>query len=523
MTVDIQPLLAGARIVDDLEFHFCGLGNFSGSTDERPEYPLHAVNRNTWDQLFTQLKPQVLATVSLPGVPDFDAHITFERLADFSAKGLTHKIAILDAIAAFADACGRASEDQPVEVAAALREHPSLGLIKTMALQYSAGEALDLLNMVDLGDDEDEESGPELPQLKALFSAAQFLGHKREAVVHELGTLSQTILEQVQGNSAFQSLEAHWRGLKTLFGSLKKNVKLAIIDCGKDELCDAVFLSLVKPTDGVHKPMDLLLTTFDFDRSESDLHILYHLGRMAESLAAPLLLNAAPRLFGVKTFKHLQHVHDVGGRLAGPEFAKWRKQRDETGSRWLFCCVNEFTPLGSDDDEAQSVWVPGSFAFAAVVAQTLGENHWPGELMGPQGRLEGAGTSRMELPADRAHDLGYEGFCSFSSESNQSDLLVLGMNCLAAVKIGVGESPSARDFVEFTLSYAFFVGCLSRFLQTVVGDENTVARLQDFIGSKAEDDVKIEDADGQRVFRLRPMFSIYGIRPDVVMGIPLAE
>ncbi|MCB1042676.1 MAG: type VI secretion system contractile sheath large subunit [Acidobacteria bacterium] len=509
--MNIQPFLGGARVKEDLQFQFCILGNFTGQHEERPSYELKAVNRNTWDSLFTDLKPSVRTVISLPAVSDFEVELVFTGLQGFSEKGVVSAVPFLSDLQAAIQAFGAASEEQPLDVNALLSNHSPLNVVKTMAMKTSQGPALDLLNMVDIGDEEDD--GPQLPQLKAAFSEGTYQGHKRQAVVHELEGLKAEVLRQIQKDARFDELHAHWRGLKSVFGSLGKNVKLSLIDCDKDELCDAFFLTFVKPDSGDAARLDLAATSFEFTKMESDLHTLYHLGRMAESVSVPVLLNASPALFGVRSFQHMQHMHDFSSRLSGPDYAKWRKQRDETGSRWLFLCVNKF----SQDDGA--VWAPGSFAMLSVMAQALAAHQWPGELLAAAGHWQETAQSQLVLTRDQAHDLSYEGFCSISSESAQSELAIMGMNCLAAIKIGPGQSPAARDFVEYTLSYAFFVGCLSRFLVDHANDSELESKLRDFMGSNNPDDLKVEEDEGMRIFRAKPMFSIYGSRPDVVLAI----
>ncbi len=516
MTVDIQPAIGNARPVDELQFHFTCLGNFSGLTDERSAYPLMAVNRNSWDGLFEQLKPAITVTISLEGVRDFENRIVFARLADFSLKGITSQIAFLNDLTAFSNSLRQASEDNPLDVDDMVAKHPQLNVLKTMASQFTEGEALDLLNMVDLG--AAEETGPQLKYVKKVFSASKFTGHKREAAASEVITIVDDAANQVMKSAEYVSLESHWRGLKNLHAATEKNVSLSLIDCPKDELCDATFLTFIKPEEGDPASIDLLLTTFAFQKTDSDLHILHHLGRMSESLAVPFLMNADPQIFGARNTRLLQHIRDYSGRVSGPEYAKWRKQRDELGSRWLFVCVNEQV-VKDGEDQSEQVLAAGSFVFASVLAKVLARGIWPGELMGPHGRLDDAGGSAIILSEEQASELGYEGFCSFTGTESGERLTVLGMNCLATVKIGIGQSPGARDFVEFTLSYSFFVGCLSRYIRSVAGEADAIAKIKEFVGAKAEEDVVLEQEDGQSYFRVKPSFTIFGLCPDVVVGI----
>lgn len=520
MTVKISPYLGNARVLDEKTFHFCCLGNFSGNPKERDDYAVHAVDRNAWDSLFEILKPALRLPVSLPGISDFDVTISFGNLGDFGTKGLSRQIPLLEALRAFREQVSKSSPDQPLDVAAALAERPILEPLKQAALRYQEQPALDLLNMVDLGEDTGEAS-MDLRHLKALFSAPRYQGEKREATVRDLKSIEADVIGQVTSAPSYQDLASHWRSLKILLSVTGKNCHLRLIDCTKPELCDAVFMTFIKPDSGVPEPVDLALTTFDFDHGEADLHVLYHLGRMCEALLVPFVMNAAPSLFGARNYAHFKHVTDYATRLGRPEYAKWRKQRDHSGSAWLFVSVNRFLGREEEGEPASRIWCPGSVFFAALVAQALKEGYWPGELLGPQGESDISGVAYMPLTEAQGHDLGYEGFCAFIGSPKQTHLEALGMNCLASVKVPLGESPGARDFVEYTLTYRFFVGCLSRFLGTLAQTEaeDVQPRILEFIGSKNPEDVVREEDEGQIFYRIKPPFSIFQTRPDVVLGV----
>jgi len=518
MKVDIGPATEGANVIEETQFHFCCFGNYSGLQTERPELVPLPVNRNNWDSLFEQFHPSVTVVVALAGVSDFELTIPIRSLADFSRKGLANNVPVLASLSAFRDKVGKANEESPLDVAGELAGDKYLKALKAMADSYQEAPALDLLNMVDLGSEEEsDEPTLVLKRVKSMFQSGRYDGQKRQAAVREIQSVIDEVVKQIEASAAFNDLEAEWRGLKMLLGYTDKNTNLFVVDCMKSELCDATFLIYVKPQDGVARRLDLAMCTFSFEKNEADLHVLYHIGRMAETLSIPFLMNVDPGLFGVKSLRHLQHLQDISGRVAGPEFAKWRKQRDESGSQWLFMCVNEVDLSGGVGD--RQVWCPASLAVGAIILGIVAEGEMPGELLGPQGELDLAGGSHAGFDENQGYDYSYQGMCALTSSEAKDRVQLLGMNCFAAVKVGMGETPSARDFVEYTLSYRFFVGCALRFILEHAASDDLRAEVMRFLGTDKEEDVVLEEEEGQTIFRMLPRHTIFGNRPDVVLGI----
>ncbi|MCB1049751.1 MAG: type VI secretion system contractile sheath large subunit [Acidobacteria bacterium] len=496
-------------------------GNFSGSDAERPTLAAVPLNRNQWDGLFVQFKPSIDLTLTLDNRIEIPGHLAFKSLADFQAKNVARNIPFLLQLNQLADAVGSASENQPLDVQALLPKLNLLEPLVRLAKDFKDEPALDLLNMVDLGEADEAASGWSFKWLKALLAKPSYQGHKREATVNELRTIEAELLGQVQKLPKFKALEALWRSLKEALSSCRAPLEWALVDCADHEICDAVYLVCIKPEQGEPEPVDLVVSAFQYGMSEEDLHRIYHLGRMGETLQAPVLLSAHPQLFGLNSNRMLQHYKDISGRMNGPAYAKWRKQREHSGSRWLFMAVNQFG-LKSDDEsqnEDTAVFGPGSLALAFVLAKELKENRWPGELLSPIGELDSFTHTESILTEQQGMDLGYEGFCAITQNRVNTAVQLLSMNSMAQVTIGLGESPSARDFVEFTLPYMFFVGCLARFLQKNGRADDAKERVKAYIGSLRDEDVVTEEADGQLLFRVKPPFSIYRIKPDIVLGV----
>lgn len=523
MTVDIQPHLGDATRREDYIFHFTCFGNFSGQSGERESLKPMAVSPNTWDGLFEALQPKAEVTLQLMAVPDMHLELIFNGLSDFSSKGLRKSVPLLHDLFQLRGAVAQANKTQPLNPNDILGSTTQLHLLRDMAQSFEEAPALDLLSMVDIGE-QAASSGPKMKHIKRFFASPSYQGADRQALISELDGVAGEILTQIRCHPAVRELEAQYRGLQVLLPLSRAGVKLHLVDCLKSELCDAMYLNYVNPDSGEALPLDLGFTTFAMDHSEADLHTLYHLGRMAEALAVPFLSNASEALLGLKSLAHLQHQKDFRTRFSAPELAKWRKQRDQSGSQWLFIVVNTFSPLSdaqasAEQDEGDGVWCPGVYHFAAVLAHHIKLGLWPGELLGPLGRLETGNRARARIHAQTGHDLAYEGLCSISGTDEPGQIQIRGMSALASIKIGPGMSPEAKDFVEYTLAYVFFVGCLSRFTAVHASSPDALDGIRAFAGCKNPDDVSREDDEEQIIFRVKPPFTILGARPDVVIGM----
>ncbi len=518
MTVEIKPNLGDARALEERTFHFCCLGNFSGAVEEREDWAPRALSRNGWDALFEDFKPAIDVHVALPKVDDLRFRLEFRALGDFTEKGLTGRVPVLRDMAELGRALGSASKERPMDVGAFLAGNPELAPLQRLAEAHGEAQTLDLLSMVDIGDGEEEET-LSLPCLKACLGQTQYTGEERGKATAELERARRLIVDQILEDARFQALHGLWRGLKTLLPHTGGPIHVSLIDCLKSELCDAVYLTFVKPERGQPPPLDLAFCCEELGLADGDRHIIHHLGRMAERLAAPFILNAAPAVFQCKTWRRLTHVRDIGGRLSGPAHVKWRKLRDEPGAHWLFMAVNPFLAVedGAEQDAPPSV--PACCYLALLMAFHLKDGGWPGELTGPLGRLGAASACVAKLSDEQGCDLAYEGFCGITGVDGGDTLRLLGMSSFASIKIPAHLQLQSGALVEFTLPYRFYSGCCSRFLQARAGEDDAEAKLRDFAGVPDDGAFQTERADGQAIYRFRAPFTVLGVHPDLILAI----
>ncbi|MDJ0838743.1 MAG: type VI secretion system contractile sheath large subunit [Acidobacteriota bacterium] len=511
----IRPNTKGARVVTDAVFHMAIVGNFSGRDHDFEDPGPLALSTNSWDELFERIAPSVQIISSLPRVEDQKIDISFSNLRDFREKGLTARVPLLAGMAALAKAIEDAPADSAPDIAALLAEHPALAVVRELANSGGEAQVLDLLSMVDIGE-EDEMS---LPTLKTLFSGGAV---KQSKAMTELNRVRNSIREQIFKNANFTRLMGLWRGLRLFLPLLRKKddgprLNLTLIDCPKDQICDAVYLTFIRPESGEPQPLDLLVCTEPLGVNQDDRHILHHLGRMAEGLSTPFLLESGPALFGCRTWGLLRHVPDISGKLNGPDHIKWRKQREEPGSEWLFLCAGPFRVREeSAEDEDTEPAAPASFLPLMMMMEKLQNGLWPSEMMGAWGRYEAPGAPLAQLNEEQLNDMAFEGIIGIGASESGEFLELGGITCYGTIKLPARDQANPANILEYTLPYRFYSGCCSRFLAKP--HEDHVAALRDFTAVKKEEDLTYEEADGQHIFRIKPPFTILGAQPDLILA-----
>jgi hypothetical protein len=329
-----------------------------------------------------------------------------------------------------------------------------------------------------------------------------------------------TVLDQIRDDEALNALHGRWRVLKQFLPF--KQVRLSLVDCVKEDLCDATFSLLIKPPAGEPRPVDLVFYCDEFADNEPDRHALYHLGRMAENLSAPFILNAARSVFGCKSWRHLSHLRDISGRIASPERVKWRKLREDSGSRWLFLAVNPILVRPGEeagDHDVAAPAAPASAYLALLTASMLTDGKWPGEMLPPGFQLDFASQCRATLDEPQGYDLAFEGFCGVSGREDGDRLYLLGMFDFSTVKQPANQQLEAANLVEHTLACRFYSGACSRYL---IANESKPSFREDFMkyaAIKDESGLQFEESEGQRIYRLKPAYTILGVQPDVVIAV----
>ena len=281
-------------------------------------------------------------------------------------------------------------------------------------------------------------------------------------------------LDAVLHHPAFQAMEATWRGLLLLLGTVQqtRQVRLRLLDASWPEVArdldgaaefDQSNLFRLLYNDGIGTPgghpVGLLVADYAVahqpgpGRRTDDVATLQRLASIAAAAFCPVVLGVAPSLLGVDGFGQLGAV-DLAGALDGNEYARWRTLRSREDTRFLGLVLPRVlfrAPYGPDDRRradgfhyAEDVgptgegllWGNAAFVFAIAVIRRFDQSGWFADLRGvPQDRV--AGGLVTEVPpfsfATDAHGIAAQAPLEFRLSGVQEQQLGdLGLIPLAA-------------------------------------------------------------------------------------------
>jgi type VI secretion system protein ImpC len=163
------------------------------------------------------------------------------------------------------------------------------------------------------------------------------------------GALSEWV-RAVLHDSAFQSLEGAWRGLRRFVDSVDLGglVTLQVLDLGKDELTRDLLASgedaresktyraiADARRDGADvPPRTLLVGLYRFGATETDLELLERLAELAALLQSPMIVDAEPELAGCGSLRDGTDPRNWAFPSAALE-ARWHALRRGVSARWL--------------------------------------------------------------------------------------------------------------------------------------------------------------------------------------------
>lgn len=506
----IQPHTGDAETIVSRQFEFVCMADLAGHQQSRADLAPARLNANTLEMLFERFKPSCVVWASFEGVDDLKLDVAINGVRDFRPKALNQNVSMLATIAQVRKLVEEASEQSPVDTSQF--QGADIDWLKALANQTADEGFVDLLSMVDIGDDENE--GLYLKYLKQFFATASYVGSDRSRVAADLKTVQQHIVEAIQKDTLFRQLEATWRGLAAIMNTFGEHAKLSVIDCAQDDLCDAYFLNYLKPESGDPLPLDFAFTTYELDHKGPSLHILHHLGRMSMNLGVPFVFNASPQVMGAKTYTQLSHTRDISGKFSSPAHTKWRALRDEPGAEWLFGVLNPWRLDEGDDN--RKVWGAPALFVASLFARRLKTGKWPSEMLGASGIWDISSETAATIDDAQAIDYAYEGLGVLGHK--HLGIALMGMNMLADVKLTGPESLEAANFVEYTLPYRFFVGCASRYFLDHYLPSNDTNAFARYLGVENPEAFTFEEEEGQVICRFQAPFTIYSSQADVVIG-----
>jgi type VI secretion system protein ImpC len=431
----------------------------------------------------------------------------------------------------------------------------------------SAGSALDLLlGSVDLPPELGAAALAALPlaELLAGALAAADAGDARrpglppvDLVIGELDRRLALQTVEICHAAPLRALEEAWRGVALIAGQMRAappgSVRLEVLPASRDELLDAFYSEVFTAEHAAppEVPLSAVVLGYEFDRGAAEVELLRQCARLGQSLSVPFLAAVGSGFWGIRQAQLLANLPDLGRKLLGPEYAKWKGLRAEDSSLWLCLTANRFLARpaweveGATGAARRPLWASAAYALGAILARGFGAAGPQFPLVGPQdpaclagvspepeARTDAAGAAVIEvaLPDRRLLEISQAGIAPLAAAD--------GVLFFAAVP-ALHAPPRAAAPVA-SLAYQLFAGGAAHVLERIGREleaglsaaeigQRVSRRLLDFLAAAgeepADDEVAIElEPDAQEpgrlrvMVRLRPHFQVSGGDVDLVLG-----
>ncbi len=236
----------------------------------------------------------------------------------------------------------------------------------------------------------------------------------------------------------FQRLESSWRSLDSLVdcASGRHNVKIRFLDItwaevGKDvnralefdqsQLFQKVYSEEYDTPGG--EPYGVLIADYEITHKPNpnhrydDIPTLERLAEVAAAAFSPILINAAPELFGLDgVYDYLTHPFSIGAVFKEQEYAKWHALRNHPDARFVGITLprvllrkpytlglEDFGGLVYDErralrDSTNYLWGGANVAIAKVLIREYDEVGWFAHIRGaPRDQLSGGIVNQLAV------------------------------------------------------------------------------------------------------------------------------
>ncbi|MFP4417392.1 MAG: type VI secretion system contractile sheath large subunit [Fibrobacterota bacterium] len=339
-------------------------------------------------------------------------------------------------------------------------------------------------------------------------------------------------LDEIIHHPDFQKMESAWRSLKFLVDrtDFKKNVKIDLLDVGKEELSEDFEDAPETIQSGLYKhvytdeydtpggePYSTMISNYEFDSGPEDVGLLQEISKVAASCHCPFLGSATPKFFHKDSVHDLPKIEDLHNYMERTEFLRWNAFRETEDSRYVGLTLPRFSlrlPYGPETnpvkefnyeenvtgaDHDKYLWGNCSFAFAANMVRSFVDNGWCVQIRGPEsgGKVEdlpvhfydvGKGTqmkipTEILIPETREFEFAQEGFIPLSFYKNRDYACFFSAN--SAQKPTEYDDPviTANMRINSRLPYIFLVSRIAHYLKVIqrenIGSTKSKVVLQD--------------------------------------------
>ena len=353
-----------------------------------------------------------------------------------------------------------------------------------------------------------------------------------EAIVAELDRLLGEQINLILHHPEFQALEASWRGLRFMVGSVESGaeVKFRVLDIGKRELSrtlrkyrgmawdqSPIFIKLYEEEYGQlgGEPFGMIVGDYEFDHHPEDVQLLSGLAMIAAAAHAPLISAASPSVMQMTGWRELANPRDLTRIFGTPEYAAWRAMRVAEDVRYVGLCMPRFLgrlPYGTrtdpqddfafeEDADGEGIetylWVNAAYAFGANVVRAFGLYGWCTRIRGIDsgGIVEGLiahsfasadgdtdlkCVTEVALSERREAELSRSGFIPLLHRKNTDFAAFVSAQSLQQPQLYEDPAASANAILSGRLPYLFATCRFAHYIKCMVRDKigSSLSRAQ---------------------------------------------
>lgn len=390
MSGDLQHS-GGSRPKEETPFKILIMGNFSGRSDDPPEFErtdiherrLHRVDRDNDDDVMARIGVSITIAVESEKSPPIE--LEFDELDDFHPEQIYHRTpifktlrdtrrklvspdtfaeaaAMISGIAYQPDDHGRSSENQSrMDQESSVSKETSSGLLDQI-LEADAPPR---------GRSHTPQSETQWDRFLADITAPYLVPdceHEQDSLVGVVDRSIAGLMNSILHHPDFQALESTWRALRFVLRRLETGMRLHVdlLDITKAELAadltgsenlkdTALYkkLSAASQENAGQTPWAVLAGLYTFDKTKSDGIILAQAGALGQLLGAPFVGEGAGSVIGCQSIAATPDPSEWTVEASPEDENAWQVIRSLPEACWVGLALPRFMvrlPYGKNTD-----------------------------------------------------------------------------------------------------------------------------------------------------------------------------
>ena len=357
----------------------------------------------------------------------------------------------------------------------------------------------------------------ESKQLKSARNIISLL----ESMIAEYDKILSAQINLIMHHTAFQELEAQWRGLFYLVTNTETgaHLKLRVLYASKKELTDdlekaiefdqsALFKKVYEEEYGTFggAPFSCLVLGHYIDRSALDMILLEKLAGVAAAAHTPAIVSAHPKLFDMETYESLANPRDLSKIFESTEMVKWRSFRESEDSRYVALTLPRVLarlPYGPDTIPVEEFafvenidcthnkdfcWSSAAYVFGQRIGNAVAHYGWPAAIRGVEGGglVEGlpaysfrtaSGDSVLKCPTEvaitdrREKELSDMGFLALCHCKGTDKAAFFGGQTVQKPRVYNTDEANANAALSARLPYLLSASRFAHYIKAIMRDK----------------------------------------------------